>query len=307
MKKNFKVIGILSIVVFSIVIFLKGYENDKQEESGIIYTSIYPIEFITSRLIGEEIHVKSVLPLGSNPHYYTPSQKDMVEILKGSMFIYLGLGLEPKMKEINKMLEENRVKTLEIGKALDLLIEDGDHQEKEHQEHSSNLHIWIDPVEMINMSYIINNNLKLEFPHLRKSLEEKLEILVKDLEILDKEYTSVLKNTKRREFIVSHNAFEHLNKYGIESIAVKDEANSKDPTIKEIEKIIKKGLEVGIEEVVYEQNGPCLPLDIIKKELNSDKVIMSNLSVRTATEFAQDKDYLDIMRSNLEILEKILN
>ncbi len=305
-KKLFVIILICSTLI---LFFLNRGEEEGNVNSGIINTTIYPIQYLTEQLIGEHVEVVSVVPLGSNPHYYIPTQKQLVEIAHSDMYIYFGLGLEGSLENQEEVFKNEKVKVIEIGKKINLEtmgIEE-EHEEHEEHEHNTNLHIWIDPIKMIEMGEVIKEELEEQYPKLKKEIENNFIELSEKLKELDEKYMEKLKDRKRDYFIVSHDAFGHLEKYGIKSIPVKDESDSKDPTIKEMEEILKKGRSEKIDYVVYENNIPCLPLEVIKKELEAEKVVMSNVSVLSADEYGQQLDYVDVMEKNLEILKSILN
>lgn len=297
------------LTILALLLLLVGCgSNNANEKQNIVYVTIYPIEFIVDYLIGEHIEVVSIIPLGGDAHSYVPTQKQMNDIIESDIFIYLGLGLEEAAHSIEDAIINEEVVTLELGSLLDM---DHDSHEEEHEDHEhgehDNHHIWVDPEYMIDMATIVKEQLVKYYPEYETDIVKNYQNLINDLKQVDELYRDTLSDTRIDTFIVTHDAFKHLEKYGINSLAIKDESHSKDPTQKEMSQIIEKAEQLGITYIVYEQNIPCLPADIIKSELNANRIVLHNLSVRTLTDLEGEKDFIDLMLDNLEVLKTILN
>ena len=94
MKKIFKLMGILICsFILSGCVFQKN--NNK------IYTTSYPITYITSYLLGTSDNIESIYPNDTNPDKYVLTKKMIKEYSNGKIFIYNGLSNE---KEYAKKL-----------------------------------------------------------------------------------------------------------------------------------------------------------------------------------------------------------
>ncbi len=295
-------------------------ENNEEVlgEDNKIYTSIYPIEFIADRLIGDYVFVETVMPENGDIHNFDIPQKKLVEIAESDMYIFLGLGIEFNAKDISNALANEKVTTLEVGKYLENIeYYDEDHNEEDEDDHDddeddhdddhSYSHIWIDPIKVLDMAEVIKRELIIKYPSLENEIGANFLELKNDLINLDNKYENTLDEADFDVFVVSHNKFKQWEKYDLDSIAVKDEAHSKDPSAKEVERIIETIRDLGLEYVVFEGNVPCIPLDRIRSETGVGKVVLSSLGARTREEIRDNKDYIDIMEENLEVLEQILN
>lgn len=298
-----------------------GEDNINGEEDKIsVYTTIYPIEYILDELLGEKGDVKTILSPTSDPHSYEPTQKQLIEISESDMFFYLGLGLETMANKIEETVANENVETVEIGKYLDLdkvtmypsshdheEEEDHDHEEDEDHEEHINHHIWMDPMNMVEMGKVVKEKIVEKYPELEEFVEENYLDFENKMIQLDKTYYDAFSDTRRNIFIVSHDSFAHLAKYGLTSVPVKDEMNSKEPTQQELLEIINIARENDISTVYYERNIPCPSLDIVKNELDASSEVLDNLSVRTNEEIEQNVDYYDKAIANIGLLIKGLN
>ncbi len=321
------------IVLLSLLVLIAGCndveEKEGKEETQTIYATIYPIEYALERLIGEEINIETIIDAGGDAHTFEPTQQQINQIAESEMFFYLGLGLEESASKLTNALASTDVEIVEVGESLSIEEEhnheeenaeteeshDHDHEEEveeshedhEHSENHSNHHIWVDPIYMIDIVSVVKEDLIAHYPEHTELINTNYEALVIELEELDEEYESVLSETSKDVFVVSHDAFAHLEKYDITSLPVKDEAHAKDPTQQEINEIIETAQDNNLEYVFYDQNIPCLPLDVIKTEIAAEKMTLHNLSVRTETDISEGSDYFDLMYENLDNLVIALN
>src|SRR5699024_8284211 len=69
-----------------------------------IYTTVYPIEYLTKTLYSDYSTIKSIYPSGADISNYTLTDKQIKEYAKGDLFIYNGLGNEKNIAKdlINK-------------------------------------------------------------------------------------------------------------------------------------------------------------------------------------------------------------
>ena len=86
MKRIFKLFILLPII-FSITGCIKrdSYENIT------VYTTVYPIEFITNYLYQDHAKIYSIYPNGVDISNYVLTNKKLSDYSKGELFIYNGL------------------------------------------------------------------------------------------------------------------------------------------------------------------------------------------------------------------------
>src|SRR5699024_8785792 len=84
----------IAMIALTIMLVMVGCESSSSNKNteDFIYTSIYPIQFITEAIVGDTAHVVSVYPPGVDAHTYEPTSKSITEIATGKAFIYLGAG-----------------------------------------------------------------------------------------------------------------------------------------------------------------------------------------------------------------------
>ena len=63
-------------------------------EDATIYTTVYPIEYLTESLYSDYATISSIYPSGADVSNYSLTDKQIKEYAKGDLFIYNGLGNE---------------------------------------------------------------------------------------------------------------------------------------------------------------------------------------------------------------------
>lgn len=295
--------------------------NQDENNTVEIYTSIYPIQYITEQLVGEIADVKTVYPPGVDAHTYEPSTKDMIDISNGIAFIYLGAGMESFAETTAEALQTSDVQFLELGKHESLFVHAEEHESlfvhaEEHDGHDHHghdhgdfdPHIWFDPLRMVEMAGIIKNEMIELLPDAKSSIEENYEQLTANLSSLDAMYTDVLATKESKKMIVSHAAYGYWEeRYGIEQIPISGISVTQEPSQKELAHLIEHANEENMKYVYFEQNTSNKTAKIIQDHIHATPLYIHNLEVLMEEDLEANRDYISIMKSNLEALAKGLN
>src|SRR5690625_7139393 len=93
----------------------------------MIYTTLYPLEFLTEAIGGEYVKAESILPAGSDAHSFEPTSRMMVEIAEADLFIYNDDVSETYAVKIKEALSDENVAYLEASAGLDRISYHHDH------------------------------------------------------------------------------------------------------------------------------------------------------------------------------------
>jgi zinc transport system substrate-binding protein len=328
-----KLFGVFILVIFIITMSAcgNGVRESSEESSAAqskektlkIFTTVYPLQYFTQVIAGESATVESILPVGSDPHTYEPTSKEIVDLAEADAFIYNGAGLEPYAKQISDSIKSEDVKIVEASKGIDLLNHSHDHShqhnhtdeesnhEEEHTTHNhgdKDPHVWLDPIRSIGIAENIKNTLVEINPKLEETFNRNFEELKRNLEKLDEEFRMQLESLPGKEMIVSHAAYGYWEQsYGIKQIAVSGLSPSNEPSQKELENVVKIARDHDLKYVLFEQNITPKVVEVIRKEINAEALHIHNLSVLTEEDIANDADYFSLMRANLAVLNEALS
>ena len=97
----------------------------KAGEQLKVYTSIYPMYYLTSRIAGDKAQVENLVPSGVEAHDWEPNVEDIVKLNEADVLVYNGAGMEHWVEDVGASLNNDKLVMIEASKGLDL-IEGGD-------------------------------------------------------------------------------------------------------------------------------------------------------------------------------------
>lgn len=169
--------------------------------------------------------------------------------------------------------------------------------------------IWMDPVSMISAAEIVRDYLIENYPEYRTEFLENYRSLEMDLTRLDMEYQELKQMLYDVEFVCMTPSFGPWQKsYGVAIYPICLSKYGATPSVEQLNVIKQKIIDDKVRYIVKEPN---LNEEMntlyasLKDELNLIEVEVSNVSSLSATQKAENKDYLTIMYENLSQLEKI--
>lgn len=283
------------ILVLLILVLLLGtgcFKRDNMEDIGII-TTIYPFEFVTNRLYGDNAIVNSIYPDGTNIANEHLKEKQIRDYSKKELFIYNGLSSD---KDIAATFIKNNPKIKIIDATFGMEYE------------NSLEELWLNPSHLLMISQNIQTGLKeyITNTYLKKEIDEKYEELKIDLSELDAELKLTIQNSNNRVIVTTSPALLFLEKYGLTVyILNKDDSNYE----KNYE--IVKGL-INSKKILYYYT---LEYDDTNTEIRKDlkeNYGLQELTFRKVDNLKEEerdnkKDYLDIMKENIGLLKKELH
>ncbi|WP_163971587.1 metal ABC transporter solute-binding protein, Zn/Mn family [Oceanobacillus halotolerans] len=312
--------AILIVIILSLTMF--GCTSDNKESANdtiIIHTSVYPIQYIIERIGGNTVQVESVYPPGVDAHTYEPTSKEMTDIAKGDAFIYLGEGLEGFAETAAEALAEQDLVFIELGKFDDLFHMEENNTHKEENEHKHDAHdghnhgdhdphIWLDPIRMMEMASILKETLMEINPAGEATYTENHLQLQDDLEKLDEEYKQIFQTKENKNILVSHAAYGYWEKrYGLKQIAINGLSSSSEPSQKDLTKIIEQAEQYNLNYIIFEQNSSNRVSEIIQDHIDAKAMQIHNLAVLTEEDIKEGNDYLSLMYDNLAVLDQVTN
>jgi len=297
------------IIIFSIL--LVACHDKQQSEANqselFIYTSIYPIQFITEQIAGEIATVESIYPPGVDAHTYEPTSREMTQMANSDAFIYLGNFMEVFAEKAVATLESQNITFIEIGAHEDLFKQQNNHHGHDDGHHHSDFdpHIWLDPLRMIEMATIINHELIKLAPDHKDQFNENLTQLVDKLNELDQQFIERLEQKTNKTIIVSHAAYGYWEeRYDLEQIPLSGMTSLDEPSQKELAKIAGVAQEKNIGYVLFEQNSSNRLANVIQDYLEAEALYLHNLEILTEEDIKNNDDYFSLMKANLDVLDQ---
>lgn len=284
MKKIFSFLCLVSCFL------LTGCIKRDSMEDITIYTSVYPIEYITNRLYGENSTISSIYPDGIVYSLYTLNDKQIKDFSGADLFVFNGLSNEKDY--LKPMLKDNS--DLKIIDAT-LSMEYSSYQEE----------LWIDPSNAL----MIARNIKTGFNeyinnhYLKNDIEKNYEDLKIDLSNLSAKLNLVSSSSNDSTIVVSSDMFKFLERYGYNVISL-DENNVNDKIVADVKARIANGSTKHI--FVIKDLDINSTVQAIIDETNVEKLEFHSLSNISESERNSKKDYISIMNDNITLLKQEL-
>lgn len=284
--------------ILLIIICISGCYKKDTMENITIYTTTYPVTFITEKLYGDYSKINSIYPNGVNilltgevnNDLYTLTDKQLSDYSKGDLFIFNSLLYEGNY--VKEMFNNNS--NLKIINATDHLSIDDFYGVEE---------IWLDPFRLLTVARNIKNGFDeyIENYYIKQDIENNFLSLKEELDKLGSKLSEVTKNATNKNIVVQGDVFNFLSKdkYGLNVYSLE---NNNPKTISDVKTMIENG------EIKYIYLKQYDEVNSIVSELIKDtdvEIIKLHMLVNlTENEYSNKKDYFSIMNENIELLKK---
>lgn len=197
-----------------LMLLLTGCSLTKDNlEDATIYTTIYPIEYLTETLYSDYADISSIYPKGADVTSYELTTKQIKNYAKGDLFIYNGLSDE---KNIAKNLINENKNLLIIDVSNGLSYTNG---VKELWMSPNNYLMLAKNIKDYLQEYLSSTIISDYVSDKYDELAEVLSLMDADLRSIGKEATTLGTNT----LVVSDDDFKFLENYGFNIISLDED------------------------------------------------------------------------------------
>ena len=260
-------------------------------EDITIYTSSYPIYYITDYLYGESSTIKSIYPNNVDIKEYELNDKQITEYSSSQMFIFSGLGNEQKY--VAPMFDKNK----------DLMIIDA----SQTMEYNYSIEeLWLDPSNFLMMTFNIKNGLQeyLSNRYLKEEVEARYDELNVSISNIDANLKLISEKSDNKIIVVDNSLFKFLEKYGFVVISLEENSELNEKTVDDA-KTLLNGLD---NKYIYTLDEESVN-DTVKEVMestNSGLIELHSISNLTDEEEKEKLDYVDLLKSNIELFKEVL-
>lgn len=255
-------------------------------EDVTIYTTVYPIEYLTEELYGYNSDVLSIYPTGINTNEYTLTEKQINDYCKSAVFVYNGLSNEKKIAA--EFVNRNpSIKIIDVSQGIEIK--------------NSIEELWLSPSNYLMLAQNIKNQLEeyIDNKYIQDEINQNYEKLKINISEIDAELKIVAKNAINSTIIVNDDIFKFLEKYGYEVISLQNEVSN--TTLSKIKNAFSNGSlnKIFIKEG-SEINNTILDLN------NNYKIELVNLKTivnLTDSERLESANYLTLMKENVTAIK----
>lgn len=273
------------------LLLLSGCSLNKDNlENAQVYTTIYPIKYLTEFLYKDYATIESIYPSGADVLDYELTQKQIKKYSKADLFIYNGLSNE---KNITKNLINKNKNLLIIDVSNGLSYTYGVKE------------LWMSPNNYLMLAKNIKDYLKeyLKSKIIIQYVDEKYEELSEILSLKDADLRSIGKEASSKgnnTLVVSDNTFKFLENYGFNIVSL-DEETLTESSLNAIQSNFKKKQYSTI--FVLDNNYTDNINDLIKKYGAKTIDVKSMINIDSNN----TDDYLTVMQEFIDNIRNVCN
>lgn len=285
MKKIFILFGVI------FCFFVTGCIKRDSMEDITIYTSVYPIEYITNRLYGDNSTIYSIYPDGVITSVYTLNEKQIKDYSKSDLFVFNGLSNEKDY--LKTMLKSNSdLKIIDATSSMEFTS----YQEE----------LWLDPSNALMIARNIKSgfNEYISNHYLKEEIESNYNSLKVDLSNLSAKLNLVASSSDDPTIIISSDMFKFLENYGFTVISLDENNTLTNKVISEVKNRITNGSTKHI--FILKDEEVNSTIQRIIDETGVETLEFHTLSNINENERNSRHDYVSISLENINLLKQEL-
>jgi len=280
---------LLLFIALSITLTGCDMKSDTMEDIEI-YTTTYPINFLTDYLYGEHSKIYSIYPAGVNIDEYELSSRKLKEYSESDLFIFNSLDID-KDYAVEMINENSNLKVIDVSLGMNFT--------------NSVEEIWLDPSNYLMMAQNLKDGLNeyITNPYLEESIETKYEELKYDVSKIDANLKDVVNNASYNTIIVDNDLLKYLEKYGIKVISLEENDDLSENTLTEVRKLISDKKIKYVYSTNKESNAT------VQKLIKDTKIELITFNTMRSVDGGitnSNDNYLTIMDNNIDLLKKEL-
>ncbi|CDN45837.1 metal ABC transporter substrate-binding protein [Paenibacillus sp. P22] len=290
---------------------------DSSEGKLKVVATFYPMAEFSRQVGGNLVDVAALVPVGTEPHDWEPSAKDMSKISDADVFVYNGIVEEWAERALDSAGSAKRV-AVEASSGIELLegVEEEGHEGHDHEGdsaeeshgHPVDPHVWLSPALAMKEVRNIEAAFSQADPEHAEQYKQNADAYASKLQDLDEQFKSQLADVKRKDFITSHAAFAYLAKeYGLKQVPISGLSPEQEPSPEQMAQVVKFVKDNNVRTIFFETLADSKIADTIAAETGAGTDVLNPLEGLTQEETAAQEDYISIMEKNLAALKKALN
>ena len=307
---------IKTIILALVIILLVGCTKTNEDEKlNIIATSFPGYDFaraVTKNI--EDVNVEMLSRPGAEMHEYEPTPKDIINIEKSDMFIYVGGDSDEWVEKILKKINPEKTKVIKLMDIVDAKLEEEvegmEEDEYGHHEEEYDEHVWTSPVNVIKITEYLKQEIVDIDKENTKKYEDNANEYIGELNRVDAEIRQIVNNSKRKELIFGDRfPFRYFtDEYNLKYYAAfKGCSEQTEASAKTIAFLINKVKDDNIPVVLHNELSNKELAKEISKQTKTKVLEFHSAHNISKEDFKKGTTYIDLMNKNIDVLREALN
>ncbi len=276
-----------------------------QQESITIYVTSYPIQYVASRLGGEEVDIENISN-GSTASRSTIN-KSALNRMKSNDIVFRTGQLEPYLSLYTRPIQDLGVQIVDLAaNSSNYIVNENSRINNEiADQYRQDSYAWMDPIILSSMSNTILDTLIEHFPQHEELFNERYQLLKEDLIKLDAAYQRLSHVNSFKMLSMTPSFSMWSQSYQLDVYPVVSSLFGVLPNSQQLETIYSQVIENQIHYLVIEPNLPSSMVELswqLSEDLSLIRLQLHDLFSLSDADRLSNRDYLSIMYENLEIL-----
>ena len=318
-KKILLIIVLIVILVSLIlaVVFSNTQNTEKTEKKSIVVTNFATYDFIR-QIAGDTVDLNFLLGPGVDSHSYDPTAKDIIDITKADMFVYVGGEIEPWAEKIVPTINSNNLicikdlVNLMEEKEIDGAEEHHGHEGEEHKEHEEveyDEHIWTSLENSTKIIEVLKSKLVNLIPANREFYTNNANRYIAEINNVKLEIQSIVENKVRNRLVFGDKMPMQyfISEFDLEvSAAFSGCSTETEPSSSTIAYLVNKIKNEKIPVVLYIELSNGTVAKTIADETDAKALQIQSLHNVSKQDFNNGETYVTLMRKNMNVLKEAL-
>lgn len=311
-----KIISILICAVLCMSVMCSCGDNIASDDGLKIVCTAFPQYDYVKNILGTEDGLSLLLDDGSDLHSYEPTATDIIEIASADLFIYIGGVSDEWVEGALKSANSDSLRTVALMDLVETYDVDyvagmeKDHSHKHGDEHEKDEHIWLSLRNSAEITQALCDIICEIDSANAETYKANAESYVNSLNELDGEYKTVVESAKRKTLLFADRfPFRYLvEDYNLEYHAAFSGCSSEsEASFQTMAFLIDKTKELNLPVVITIEGSDGSIAEMICKETGANAVVLDSCQSVSSVDIENGTSYINIMKSNLEILREALN
>jgi zinc/manganese transport system substrate-binding protein len=229
---------------------------------------------LVSNVVGSDATVEILMPIGADPHSFSPSSRQVAALSDADLVVTNGLGLEANFADVMEGVISDGGRVLDLGSMLDPIpFGNEDEDQNEDDDHTLDPHIWMDPLRMAEAARLVAEALsevdnEVDWSARADSYSEDLDELHTEIEGM----LSTIDDSERF-LVTNHDALGYFAaRYRFEVIGTVIPGGSTlgDPSSEDLASLVATMRELGVTVVFAETTRPSVLAEAVAAELGGE-------------------------------------
>lgn len=306
MRKIYRVLA----VALCVCLLLSGCGGKVKDKLYVTATNFAEYDFARA-VAGDLAEIELLIPAGTDVHSFEPTARDILNIGKSDIFIFIGGESEEYLEQICDTAKGKNTAVLRLSDYVSLCEEEHSHGSNHHShDEGYDEHIWLSPSNALTMISVICSAFCTADPENAAIYTANAEQYIIEIGHKAAETAEVVNNAENKIIAVAdRNPYKYFTEYyGLQAVAAFSSCSADtDPPLGTVLKLIETVKENSLSAIFVTELGNRELANTVANSTGAEILILNSYHNVSLEDFQSGVTYLELMEQNRQNLERGLN